>query len=44
MDSEKNKVSYESPETLVYTLVVESGILNNTNNGGDMGNGGFLDE
>ena len=44
MDSEKKKVIYESPEALVYTFVVESGVLNNTSPGTEMGNGGFLDE
>lgn len=43
LDSEKNKVNYESPDTIVYTLMTESCILNDSNNG-EMGNGGFLNE
>lgn len=48
MNSKKDKLGYEIPETIVLALAVESGILTGTNSGGnnsgDMGNGGFLDE
>lgn len=48
MNSKNNKRGYEIPETLIFTLAFENGILTGTNdggnNGGEMGNGGFLDE